>query len=404
MRIKLILTGLVLHLAACSNNGSDGGVTPPMEKDQPEATVTTNLPLEKLTLPAGYKISVFAEEVPNARSLARGPQGTIFVGNRSEDKVYALRDADRDGVAEEKYTIATGLRMPNGVAVKNGDLYIAEVSRILRLNDIERNLANPPQPEVVYDAYPTDRHHGWKYIAFGPDGMLYVPVGAPCNICNPDEEIYATITKLDVENPDAQPQIVARGVRNTVGFAWQPGTNQLWFTENGGDNLGKDMADAGRIPEEEATQYTDNNPACELNKVSQEGEHFGYPFCHQGNILDPQFGQSGDCKKYTKPVALFTPHSAPLGMMFIDQGGSSADKGAVLAARHGSWNRTQKSGYDVVKVDPQTGQVSSFITGWLNEASNESWGRPVDLLELPNGDILISDDQAGAIYRVWYEG
>ena len=221
------------------------------------SNLKADLPLEQIKLPEGFKIEVYAH-IPNARSMVLSKNGTLFVGNRSGDKVYAVQDTDGDMVADKTYIIDKGLEMPNGVALKNGDLYVAAVSKILKYENIEANLENPPKPKVVFDKYPTESHHGWKYIAFGPDGLLYVPVGAPCNICNrSNKPIYASITRIDVDNPN--PEIVASGIRNTVGFAWDPITDNLWFTDNGRDMMGDDI------------------PGCELNRASKDGMHFGYP-------------------------------------------------------------------------------------------------------------------------------
>ncbi|MEO1049184.1 MAG: sorbosone dehydrogenase family protein [Bacteroidota bacterium] len=343
-------------------------------------------PLDKINLPTGFKIDVFAE-VDNARSLAMSPSGTIYVGNRAGDKVYAVKDTDGDYEADKKYVLASGLRMPNGVAFKDGDLYIAEVSRILKLENIESNLDNPPKPKVIYDDYPTDRHHGWKYIAFGPDGKLYVPVGAPCNICESDE-IYASITRI---NPDGTGlEIYAKGVRNTVGFTWHPETGDLWFTDNGRDHLG------------------DNFPACELNKATKKGMHFGYPYCHAGDIADPDYGDKFACSDFTIPARKLDPHVAPLGVKFYQGDMFPASyKKQVFIAEHGSWNRSRKIGYRVSLVKFEGDRVVSyepFADGWLNSSTQDAWGRPVDVLELPDGSMLVSDDFANVIYRITYEG
>ena len=346
------------------------------------------LPLNRLNLPPGFSISVYAQ-VPNARSMALSPSGVLYVGNRSGDKVYAVRDTDGDNRADERFVLASGLRMPNGVAFKDGHLYVAEVSRILRLPNIESRLDNPPTPEVVYDGYPTDRHHGWKYIAFGPDGLLYVPVGAPCNICESDE-IYASITRLDVNNP-GKPEIYASGVRNTVGFTWHPDNGQLFFTDNGRDHLG------------------DNYPPCELNVATAKGQHFGYPYCHGKDIADPEFGQERPCTDFKRPLQPLGPHVAPLGLSFY-RGNMfpAAYQQKVFIAEHGSWNRSKKIGYRIslVTLDAQNRATSysTFIDGWLNDNTQDQWGRPVDVITMPDGAMLISDDYAGAIYRVTYQG
>lgn len=346
--------------------------------------------LESIRLPEGFSIEVWAEDVPDARSLAANEDGSIiFVGNRQGKNVYALHDSNGDGKADKKYTLASGLRMPNGVAYRNGDLYVAEVSRILRFKDIAKNLENPSF-EVVYDQYPDIAHHGWKFIAFGPDGLLYVPVGAPCNICE-SEEIFASITRIDVTNP-SKPEIFAHGVRNTVGFSWHPETRDLWFTDNGRDMMGDDI------------------PDCELNHAPQKGMHFGYPYWHAGDVKDPEFGNKGkDQGAYTAPAAKLGPHTAPLGMRFYSGNQfPSSYQNNIFIAKHGSWNRSKKIGYNVVRVildeNQQVVREEVFADGWLNDATQEVWGRPVDVLQLPDGSMLISDDMANCVYRIWYSG
>lgn len=346
------------------------------------------LPLDKIKLPEGFKIEVYAEGLKNARSMDLSPDGTLFVGTRGEGKVYALKDTDGDFKADKTYTLAKGLRLPNGVAFHNGDLYVAEVSRIIKFKNIENQLDNPPEPEVVYDNYPKESHHGWKYIAFGPDGKLYVPVGAPCNICESEEEIFNTITRL---NPDGtNREIVHRGIRNTVGFTWHPETGDLWFTDNGRDWMG------------------DNQPACELNYAPQDNMHFGYPYCHEGDLPDPEFGEKRPCSDFTPPAQKLGPHVAPLGLEFYT-GNQFPDKykNQILIAEHGSWNRSEKIGYRVMMVTLEGNQATSyqpFAEGWLNEEEDDIWGRPVDLELLPDGSMLVSDDFADAIYRISYGG
>ncbi len=343
--------------------------------------------LSKLRLPEGFEIDYWAKNVPNARSMVMSPKGTLYVGTRSEGKVYALRDTDGDNIADEQFTLARGLNMPNGVAYKDGDLYVAEVDKLWRYDNIENSL-NDPSPKLVYDDYPSDRHHGWKYIAFGPDGKLYVPVGAPCNICESKLETYASITRMDPDGTNRE--IFAHGVRNTVGFTWHPSTGDMWFTDNGRDHLG------------------DNFPPCELNRASKAGQHFGYPYCHAGEISDPEFGGKRDCSEFVKPARKLGPHVAPLGVKFYT-GNMFPDrfKNLIFIAEHGSWNRSSKIGYRIMMVQEENGVGKSyepFIEGWLDKAENDAWGRPVDLIFLEDGSMLISDDKKGVIYRVTYTG
>ena len=344
------------------------------------------LPIEKLTLPDGFQIDVYADGVENARSLCLSPNGTLFVGTRGKGNVYALVDSDKDGRSDKKYTLMEEGTMPNGVAFKDGDLYVAEVSRILKFADIESKLDNPGEPEVIYDKYPTETHHGWKYIAFGPDGRLYVPVGAPCNICKSEDEVFASITSMNPDGSDMR--IEQEGVRNTVGFDWDPNTGEMWFTDNGRDWLG------------------DDSPECEINRTQNKKGHFGYPYCHQGDVLDPEFGEGQSCADYTAPVVKLGPHTAPLGMEFYEGANFPTEFGnAIFVARHGSWNRKEKIGYDVVRVHKNqdgTYVKSPFISGWLSEDKKDVWGRPVDFEVMPDGSMLISDDFGDAIYRVYY--
>jgi glucose/arabinose dehydrogenase len=372
---KSISKYLFLFLIACSSNTKE----------------TVPLAIETIRVPAGFSISLFAENIENARSMTISDDGkTIFVGTRQSGNVYALQDLNGDGKADKTFTLAKGLRMPNGVAFKDGDLYVAEVSRILKFKGIEKQLNNPKY-EVVYDQYPTNAHHGWKYIAFGPDGYLYVPVGAPCNICESEKEIFASITRFDVKNPNATPEIFAKGVRNTVGFAWHPKTKELWFTDNGRDMMGDDL------------------PDCELNKASKKGLHFGYPYWHAGDVKDPDFGSKGKSKDaYEAPMAKLGAHTAPLGMKFYS--GNMFPKkfeNSIFIAKHGSWNRSKKVGYNVVNIQLDANnkviQETVFAEGWLNHATQEISGRPVDILQLPDGSILVSDDVANCIYRITYK-
>jgi len=352
--------------------------------------------LEKIVLPEGFEIKIYADDVENARSMAISPSGTIFVGNRNEDNVFALKDTDGDNVIDKKYLITNKLKnMPNGVAFHDGDLYVAEVNKIWKFENIEENLSYADkfdeyleEPILISDDFPSDRHHGWKYISFGPDGKLYVPVGAPCNICESRNEIYASITRMNSDGSNRE--IYVKGVRNTVGFTWHPETKQLWFTDNGRDMLG------------------DNIPPCELNKVTEKDQHFGYPYCHGNDIGDPEFGGEYSCSDFVMPVQNLGPHVAPLGLKFYT-GKMFPDeyKGDIFIAEHGSWNRSKKIGYRISRVKIENNKsvgYETFIYGWLDDDEQEAWGRPVDILILDDGSMLISDDKANAIYRVTYTG
>ncbi|HEY0744868.1 MAG TPA: sorbosone dehydrogenase family protein [Chryseosolibacter sp.] len=345
-----------------------------------------SLPLSTIKLPEGFKIDVFAE-VENARSLAISSEGTVFVGNRDKDKVYAVKDTDGDFKADKKWIVADSLNMPNGVAFKDGDLYVAEMTRILKFPGIESTLNNPGKPQVICEAFPEQDGHGWKYIAFGPDGKLYVPVGAPCNICEPKEDIYASITRMNADGSGRE--VFAKGVRNTVGFTWHPETSELWFTDNGRDMMGDEI------------------PNCELNLASKQGMHFGYPYCHEGSVKDPDFGNKRPCSDFVAPVEKLGPHVAPLGLKFYT--GSmfpESYKNKLIVARHGSWNRSKKIGQDLVMVnikDNKSEGFEVFASGWLNDAEQKVWGRPVDVLTLKDGSMLVSDDYANVIYRISYE-
>lgn len=359
------------------------------EGDQQEgggSAETRHLPLEKIRLPEGFSISLFAADVPNARSLALGAEGTVFVGTRTDGRVFALVDRDRDGKADHVYTLAEGLTMPNGVAFHQGALYLAEVNRIWRYDDIEKHLADPPKPVLIDGTLPDKRHHGWKFIAFGPDGWLYVPVGAPCNICESKDEIFASILRM---KPDGSGrEVFAHGVRNTVGFDWNPRTGVLWFTDNGRDWLGEDQ------------------PPDELDRAPEKGMDFGYPYCHGGDIADPIFGAEHPCSEFTPPAQKLGPHVAAIGMRFYTGDQFPAEyKNQILIAEHGSWNREKPIGYRISLVRLQGDRAVAyepFAEGWLQ--GDEAWGRPADVLVMPDGSLLVSDDKAGAIYRITYGG
>ncbi len=290
-----------------------------------------SLPLDTITLPPGFAISIYADKVPNARGMTLGPNGTLYVGTMNKGDVYVVMDKNGDQRADEVVTIARGLHMPVGVAYRNGSLYVSAVDRILRFDEIEKKLNNLPPPVVIADRFPKETRHGWKFIAFGPDGKLYVPVGAPCNVCEPDPDRYALIASL---NPDGSGyEIVARGVRNSVGFDWDPTTHDLWFTDNGRDDLG------------------DNQPPDELNHASKPGLHFGYPYCHGGTIPDPEYGSRRACREFTAPAVTLGPHVASLGMRFYTGAMFPEEyRDQIFIAEHGSWNRSEKIGYRITLV------------------------------------------------------
>jgi glucose/arabinose dehydrogenase len=381
----------LLTIALCCNNSSKETIVESTSSDNSFPAITeasAKLPLELIKLPKGFSISVYAE-VEDARSMALSPSGTLFVGNRSEDKVYAVKDTDGDFKADKKWVIASKLNMPNGVAFKDGDLYVAEVNQIHKFPGIESKLAAPGKSQIIYDKFPTEKHHGWKYIAFGPDGKLYVPVGAPCNICESKDPVYASITRMNADGTGLE--VFANGVRNTVGFTWHPETKNIWFTDNGRDMMGDDV------------------PPCELNTAPKAGMHFGYPYCHGGTIKDPEFGNKKPCTDFTKPAQNLGAHVAPLGLKFYTGAMFPTEyKNQIILAEHGSWNRTKKSGYklSLVKIDKANNATSytNFATGWMDDATQKAWGRPVDVLLLPDGSMLVSDDQAGVIYRIVYKG
>lgn len=350
------------------------------------------LQLKSLRMPAGFSIAVYADQVSGARSMTLAPDGTIFVGTRTAPgSVYAVVDRDNDHKADAVVRVAEGLNTPNGVAFKDGTLYVAELNRVVKFDGVLEAVKSnrlPLTPSVVNDTFPSDRPHGWKYLAFGPDGWLYLQVGAPCNICDRPAP-YASILRM---KPDGSGlEVFARGVRNSVGMAWHPDTKDLWFTDNGRDMLG------------------DEQPNDELNHAPTTGLHFGYPYCHEGSIADPEFGATRACGEFAAPAQKLGPHVASLGLLFYKgRMFPAAYRKQIIIAQHGSWNRTPQAGHigyrlmvatlegnTVVKYEP-------LITGWLQ--GRQAWGRPVDLLELPDGSVLISDDRANVIYRLTYQG
>ena len=350
-----------------------------------------DLPLDRLTLPSGFKVEVYASGIENPRQMALSPSGTLFVSTRQAGNVYAVVDDDDNHVADRVVTVASGLMMPNGVAFRDGNLYVAEINRILRFDGVESDLDFPPDPVVVNDGLPTERPHGWKYLGFGPDGKLYVPVGAPCNICDRtgDDPRFGTILRM---NPDGTgEEIFARGIRNSVGFDWQPGTSELWFTNNGRDRLG------------------DETPPDTLHHAPEAGLHFGYPFCHGGDLQDPEFSDR-PCSEFRPPARKLGPHVAAIGMTFYTGSMFPPEyRNQIFIAEHVSWNCSSEAGHTgyrltTVRVDgDQVVSYDTFADGWLG-SDNEWWGRPADLVVMPDGSLLVSDDTANAIYRITYEG
>jgi len=381
-KLPLILIGLVLfgntNEIAFSQTNTDGSVAAITKK-------SAAIPLDKIKLPEGFSINVYAE-IDGARSMVMSPSGMLFVGTQGPGKVYAVKDIDGDHKADKKWTIASGLNNPNGVALKNGALYIAEISKVTKFSDIEKNIANPGKGDVIYDKFPTEWPHGWKYIAFGPDGKLYVPVGAPFNIGEPTEK-HASLFRMNDDGTGFEK--FARGIRNTVGFTWHPTTHELWFTDNGRDMLGDDV------------------PFDELNTAPRVGMNFGYPYFHSGTIKDPQFGGTHNASEFTQPAINLGPHVAALGLKFYTGKMFPAKyRNQIFIAEHGSWNRSKKIGYRVSLVTMKNGKATgyeTFATGWLDETTQVPWGRPVDVFVLKDGSMLVSDDAVGVIYRISYK-
>lgn len=340
--------------------------------------------LNRIQLPANFHIEVYARGIKNARSLTISPKGIVFVSTRENDKVYAIIDSNNDQKADYYRIIAENLRVPNGVAFYQGDLYVAEISRVLCFDNIENRIDNPPRPRIIRNDFPKDRHHGWKFIRFSPENLLYIPIGAPCNVCEKKDSRYSTIMRMKPDGTGLE--IFAKGVRNTVGFDWHPVTKELWFTDNGRDWLG------------------DNSPPDELNRAPSIGFHFGFPYCHGTAIADPKFGKEHSCSDFVPPAQELGPHVAALGMRFYTgEMFPSIYHNQIFIAEHGSWNRSAKIGYRVTMVRLKNNKPYSyevFAEGWLK---NETvWGRPVDLLVMPDGSLLVSDDYAHAIYRIYY--
>lgn len=381
---RALLLLLLLTACGCVRGGPvevPTATKPQVIAQAPQAPVPPS-PLDRLRLPPGFRVAYYASDVPGARSLCQGPSGIVFVGTR-EDSVYAMVDENGDQRADRVVTIANGLNSPNGVAFRNGSLYVAEISRVIRFDNIAQTFERKPRPVVVRTGFPSDRGHGWKFIAFGPDGKLYVPIGFPCNIC-PRREPFGTIMRMNADGSGLE--TFARGIRNTVGFDWEPGTGLLWFTDNGRDQMGDDL------------------PPDELNRATQAGMDFGFPYCHGKSLLDPEYGRGRSCSDFTPPVVELGPHVAALGMRFYTGAMFPAQyRGGIFIAEHGSWNRSTPIGYRVMFVPVVNGQPTDyrvFCQGWLQ--GSRAWGRPVDVLVMADGSLLVSDDERGCVYRITY--
>lgn len=370
--MRLMVVFLLLPLAGCQ-----AGV--PDEGPQKTNGVTRNV-----TLPPGFKMEVFASGIEGARSIAQSPSGTIYVGTRQKNgSVYEVKDTNNDFYADKISVVASGLFMPNGVAFLNGSLFVAEVNRILRFDDVEKQTGKWQKPVTIRDDFSDNTWHGWKFIRVGPDGKLYIPVGMPCNVCEQEDKRFGTIMRMNLDGSELE--IFARGVRNSVGFDWDPGTGDLWFTDNGRDNMGDDL------------------PPCELNHAPAAGLHFGFPYIHGKNIPDPEFGKGKRPEDFTPAAAELGAHVAPLGMRFYT-GTQFPEKfrNQIFIAEHGSWNRSTKNGYRVVLVTLENGKavsVEPFADNW--QVNEEVFGRPVDVEVLKDGSLLVSDDFSDCLYRIY---
>jgi glucose/arabinose dehydrogenase len=348
----------------------------------PLAAAADKIPLDKLKLPKGFNLELYASGMANARSMALGEKGTVFVGSRVQDKVYAI--TNKEG-KRQVHVLVSGLYRPNGVAYKDGTLYIAELSQISKIEHVEDQIDKSPKPVVIYSDLPKDEAHGWKYLAIGPDNKLYFEVGQPGNNVLHDDD-HGQLRRVNLDGTGAEK--IAFGIRNTVGFDWSPKSHELYFTDNGRDWLSEDL------------------PNDELNRITKVGQDFGEPYCHQGNIPDIEFGWGHSCSDYVPPAALMGPHAAALGMKFYTGTMFPAEyRGQILVARHGSWNKTKKFGGDIALVrlnaDGSVKSVEPFVTGFL-QPDNNYIGRPVDVMNMPDGSVLISDDWNGAVYRLSY--
>ena len=347
------------------------------------ATPVSELPIDKLKLPAGFKAEVWSHGTPGVRAMARSDSGKVYVGTRGLGRVYEITD---NGKERTSRIVVDKLNQP-AVAFHKGALYVMAIDKVLRFDGIEQNPNVAPVDLTAKFNLPPEQHHNWKYIRFGPDGKLYVPFGAPCNICELPTQEYAQLRRYDADGSNME--VIGRGIRNTQGFDWHPVTKELWFTDHGRDWLG------------------DDTPDDELNRMSKTGLNFGFPHCHANGLADPDIKKDKPCEGVTLPVKTMGAHAAVMGLHFYTGAMFPTEyKNAMFIARKGSWNRTKKSGYDVVIVkandDGSNAQVTPFITGFLDEKTDAFYGRPVYLTQLPDGSMLLADEQMGAIYRISY--
>ena len=410
MKRTLAAVSLVLLVAACAQNRpaapvSVSPVAQPLPSNVPAwqqgraadqsasplaphagrmtAVPASEIPVNRLRVPPGFRVELWASGMPGIRAMTRTDSGRIYAGTRGIGRVYEITDS---GGTRTSRVLVDRLNQPAGVAYGNGSLYVMAIDKVLRYDGIDTNPNAQPTDVTARFNLPPEQHHNWKYIAFGPDGKLYVPFGAPCNICVPGEP-YAQIRRYNADGSNME--VVARGVRNSVGFAWHPVSRELWFTDHGRDWMG------------------DDGPEDELNRLSRSGQFFGFPFCHANGIPDRDVKRDRACDGVAMPVATMGPHAAAMGVHFYTGNMFPPEyRNALLVARKGSWNRSKKFGYDVVVVRTDavgtSPRIEPFVTGFLDAGTDQFWGRPVYMLQLPDGSLLLSDEQMGAIYRISY--
>ncbi len=398
-RLRALGTGLALATSVVAASAQAPAAPPPIWKQgMPEnmanstlaplagkltVTAASDIPLDRIKLPPGFKIEVWAAGLPGARAMALADNGKMYVGTRPLGRIYEVSD---NGSQRSVRVVVDKLNQP-AAAYRNGSLYVFAVDKVLRYDGITTNPNVAPVDMTEVFKLPKEQHHNWKYVAFGPDGKLYVPFGAPCNICEPPSGEYAQIRRY---NPDGSGmEVLATGVRNSVGFDWHPVTKELWFSNHGRDWMG------------------DDTPNDTIWRLSRKGMSAGFPYCHEGKIADPDVKKANPCEGVDQPVALMGPHAATMGVMFYTGTMFPPEyRNVLFNARKGSWNRTQKIGYDVVTVrataDGKNAKVEPFMTGFMDPATQNFWGRPAYMTQLPDGSVLVSDEQLGAIYRITY--